>query len=77
MEDDAQRAYSLGAAAYLRRPIERAELLHILEQLCGEGGKAPAPLLITETAVAAAERPRGVVTLEDYRAVRNGDSERR
>jgi CheY-like chemotaxis protein len=77
MEDDAQRAHSLGAAAYLRRPVERAQLLHILEQLCGEAGKAPAPLLIAETAVAAAERPRGVVTLEDYRAVRNGDSERR
>jgi len=77
MEDDAQRAYALGAAAYLRRPVDRAQLLRTLEELCGEAEKAAAPLLITEGAVAAAERTRGVVTLEHYRAVRNGDSERR
>lgn len=76
MEDEGQRAYALGAAAYLRKPVERGELVRTLERLCGNAQEPQAQLVVAESVVVAAERVSTVVTLEEYRLQRNGESER-
>jgi CheY-like chemotaxis protein len=69
--DEKKIGYSLGAADYLTKPIERDRLIHVMEKHCR--GRFTGPVLVVDDDAVARELTSAMLEKEDVDVVQAGD----